>query len=390
MYLSKLIISGFRKLNVCELEFRQGLNILVGPNNIGKTTIIDALRALLATEDGILRLTEDDLHLSSSGRATTINFQYIFSGLSHQEEADFYHALSPCPIEDGKPQKYEVRLNICYTPSQFGGRLRARRWCSENEEVPISSEMLENLRAIYLQPLRDPEQGLRPGRNSQLSKLIHILSDEDGQRKISEEVEKLDISLQAHAPIIATQGAVTSQHKNMVGQQLSQNIKVGLTQNDFKKIASRLSMLIDGLDTYQNGLGFNNLIYMAVSLGELTSDSSTAYKGLIIEEPEAHLHPQLQAILVRYLEELENKDNGIQVFITSHSPNFASIAKVDSLIALYKISNKVQISLPRLAGLEQAKKLKLERYLDATKADFFSRTKSCSLRELQNYLLFPL
>ena len=107
MYLSKLKISGFRKLNNSELEFRQGLNILVGPNNIGKTTIIDALRALLASEDGTLRLTEDDLHVAPDGstKASTIIFQYTFSGLSQQDEADFYHALSPLPIEKDKPQR---------------------------------------------------------------------------------------------------------------------------------------------------------------------------------------------------------------------------------------------------------------------------------------------
>lgn len=392
MYLSKLRISGFRKLNNSELEFRQGLNILVGPNNIGKTTIIDALRALLATEDGTLRLTEDDLHVAPDGstKAGTIVFQYTFSGLSQQDEADFYHALSPLPVEKDKPQQYEIILNISYTPSQFGGRLRARRWCSDNEEVPISNEMLENLRAIYLQPLRDPEQGLRPGRSSQLSKLIHILSDEAGQKAISEAVENLDTTLQAQSPIVDTQKAVTVQHTSMVGSQLSQNIKVGLTQNDFKKIASRLSMLIDNLDVYQNGLGFNNLIYMAVSLGELTADSSVAYKGLIIEEPEAHLHPQLQAILLRYLEDLEANNNGVQVFVTSHSPNFASIAKIESIIALYKNSNEIKASLPRLAGLDPSKKLKLERYLDATKAEFFFADKIIFVEGIAELLIIPV
>ena len=392
MYLSKLKISGFRKLDACELEFRQGLNILVGPNNIGKTTIIDALRALLASEDGALRLTEDDLHVSSGGsqKVGTITFQYIFSGLSHQNEADFYHALSPLPVEAGKPQLYEVILNISYTPSQSGGRLRARRWCSDNEEVPISNDMLENLRAIYLQPLRDPEQGLRPGRGSQLSKLIHVLSDETGQQTISKAVEDLDAALQKQPPIVATQNAVTEQHTSMVGSQLSQKIKVGLSQNDFKKIASRLSMLIDDFDVYQNGLGFNNLVYMAVSLGELTADSNAAYKALIIEEPEAHLHPQLQAILLRFLEGVESKNNGVQVFVTSHSPNFASIAKIDSLIALYKAAGTIQASLPRLASLDLSKKMKLERYLDATKAEFFFADKIIFVEGVAELLVIPV
>jgi putative ATP-dependent endonuclease of OLD family len=393
MYLSKLKISGFRKLNNCELEFQPGLNILVGPNNIGKTTVIDALRALLATEDGTLRLTEDDLYKSPDGvtNASCISFQYIFCGLSLQDEADFFHALSPCPAKDGgAQQQYEVILNINYSPSQYGDRLRGRRWCSNNEEVPVSNEMLENLRTIYLQPLRDPEQGLRPGRNSQLAKLIHILSDETGKQSISEAVNKLDEELQNKPPIAKTQQAVTKQHLNMVGDQLGQSIKVGLTQNDFKKIASRLSMLIDEFDVYQNGLGFNNLIYMAVSLGELTADPNAAYKSLIIEEPEAHLHPQLQVILLQYLENLENDTSAVQIFVTSHSPNFASSAKIDSLIALYKSNKEIKAFLPRTANLDNAKKHKLERYLDATKAALFFADKIIFVEGIVELLLIPI
>lgn len=57
MYLSKLVIKGFRRLEHLEMRFREGLNVLVGPNNAGKTAIVDALRVLLSTgEDGALRL----------------------------------------------------------------------------------------------------------------------------------------------------------------------------------------------------------------------------------------------------------------------------------------------------------------------------------------------
>lgn len=41
--------------------------------------------------------------------------------------------------------------------------------------------MADNVSMIgYLQPLRDAEQGLRPSRNSQLSRLLHLLSDNEG------------------------------------------------------------------------------------------------------------------------------------------------------------------------------------------------------------------
>jgi putative ATP-dependent endonuclease of the OLD family len=51
MYLATLKISNFRKLKEATLSFEPGLNIIVGANNIGKTAVIDALRALLAGHD---------------------------------------------------------------------------------------------------------------------------------------------------------------------------------------------------------------------------------------------------------------------------------------------------------------------------------------------------
>ena len=48
VYLAKLSVSNFRKLAMAELIFQDGLNVLVGANNVGKTAVSDALRALPA------------------------------------------------------------------------------------------------------------------------------------------------------------------------------------------------------------------------------------------------------------------------------------------------------------------------------------------------------
>ncbi|MGT2469292.1 ATP-dependent nuclease [Paraburkholderia terrae] len=97
MYLSKIIIKGFRRLDQLEMRFREGLNVLVGPNNAGKTAIVDALRVSLSTgEDGALRLTVDDLHVDATGvRVVEASFEYVFRGLTPDEEADFLTALRP-------------------------------------------------------------------------------------------------------------------------------------------------------------------------------------------------------------------------------------------------------------------------------------------------------
>jgi putative ATP-dependent endonuclease of OLD family len=177
MYLAELTIEGFRKLKKLNITFRPGLNVLVGPNNTGKTAVVDALRALLsATDDGALRIDEFDLHVDGTGvKATEITFRYVFRGLTEDEEADFLTALKPRGPVASIPTEYQANLSVRYTPTQ-GGRLRPKRWCGEHEENAITSEMLEDLRAVYLPPLRDPASGLRPSRSSQLARLIDRLA----------------------------------------------------------------------------------------------------------------------------------------------------------------------------------------------------------------------
>src|SRR5260370_13398254 len=93
------------------------------------------------------------------------------------------------------------------------GRLGARKWCGDIQEVSMTSGMLDNLRSVYLKPLRDAEQGLKPSRTSQLSRLVHLLSDEAGQSGIAVALKELDDKLKAHQPIVDTPEAITTRHK---------------------------------------------------------------------------------------------------------------------------------------------------------------------------------
>jgi putative ATP-dependent endonuclease of OLD family len=434
MYLAKLTINNFRKLAKVEICFQPGLNIIVGPNNVGKTAVIDGLRALLSGHDELLpRLSIDDIYRSKSGTsAAAIEFHYLFDGLDADDEADFLSALVPNANGD-----LEAHIHLRYSDlDKTSGRLRVKRWCGQLEENALSSEMMENLRGVYLPPLRDASLGLRPSRASQLARLVRILADEAGRLGIDEALKALDTELRTHPPLIDIQSAISGQHKEMLGVQLAQAIEVGLSASDFHRFSSRLSLIVDSFEIEQNGLGFNNLIFMAVVLSELAKNPEAAYRGLIVEEPEAHLHPQLQAVLLRYLQSIKaakkgqdltdatkeekvdtheevpaesegqkasasaiweetpqsdahpptdmqeaepeadpgaaaSSDQPVQVFATSHSPNFASIAKLASLVCLVETENGVNCFLPGSVAFGKGKREKLERYLDVTRAEIF-------------------
>ena len=207
MYLAQLSISNFRKLKHVELNFQPGLNVIVGANNVGKTAVVDALRALLAGHDEPYpRLDSDDVHCPNGGTPTgDIVFQYVFRNLDPDDEADFLAALKPDAAGN-----LEAHITIRYTDADRSGRLRAKRWCGDHEDVGLTTDMMENLRGVYLPPLRDASQGLKPSRASQLSRLFQLLADDAGRQGIDEALKKLDDELKKHQPVLNTHNAIKS------------------------------------------------------------------------------------------------------------------------------------------------------------------------------------
>ena len=74
---------------------------------------------------------------------------------------------------------------------------------------------------------------------------------------------------------------------------------------------------------------------------------------LLIEEPEAHLHPQLQELVHKFLSDANERDNNIQIIYTSHSPTLASKIDIKNINLLYENGHR-KYCLPFLqANLER-------------------------------------
>lgn len=407
MYLCGLKISNFRCFgdgkNSFTVNLKPGLTAIVGENDAGKTAVIDALRFALGTTDQEwYRIEDEDFHRAGGVSSTEITIQCQFK-LQPSETGAFVEYLTY-----SKDSKSAPALYVNWTARDTGERRRGRpnrhiEVCSgEKGDGPsLAPEVRELLWATYLKPLRDADQALSAGRGSRLSQVLSstsqvIASGTEYNGDTPAEPEKLSVRgigdfandlLEKQEGVKAARNEVDKHLKvfNLKGDQLQSKIRVGANSNP----DARLRQLLEKLDLSltvegKSGLGSKNSLFMACEL-ILLAQESEACKLLLIEEPEAHLHPQKQLRVMKALQKLA-KEDGIQIIVTTHSPNLASVIELDNLVLLWKSrAFALDKESTKLSASDYGF---LQRFLDVTKANlFFARGVMIVEGDAENILL---
>ncbi|MHB8276988.1 MAG: ATP-dependent nuclease [Candidatus Humimicrobiaceae bacterium] len=409
MYLEELSIKGYKLFNEeFKIKLNTGLTVLAGENSSGKSAVIDAIRLLLVEDEYRLGISTADFHrnIKKPAREKGVDQFYIrctFQDLSEKEQIAYLPWLN---AEDS--HQAIINLQVENKEDSYG-RFKRTLWGGDSVSSIFEWELLRTISCIYLPPLRDAEDKLRDYRGSRLARLLKNLKQEipEGEdHPLEKKVTEFNKSLLKEDTINIANKSIKRYLMETIGPVFSQDTSIQFSEVKFDRIVESLKLLFyplipqEGKDTEQkmfrelneNSLGYNNLLYLSTILAELEGlkGSKILHKILLIEEPEAHLHPQLQIRLLRYLQN-KSRESDIQVIVTTHSPTIAASVKLDmiNVLSISKIGETPYCVSLSNCGLTDNGKFFLERWLDITKSTLLFARSILLVEGIVEGLLLP-
>lgn len=391
MILRTIKIWNFRSINKgeneqpgLEVEFDPRLNLLIGANDSGKTAIIDAIRLCLGTQTyDQMRVDVEDFYQdpNTKQRATEFKIECWFTDFSDEEAGQFLEWIN-------FTDKKDVELRVWFTAINKNNRIITNlRAGIDDEGQYFIGEARDLLRVTYLKPLRDAEIELSPGYRSRLYQILksHPVFEKknpvdkhplekyfDAASQLALDFFEKDTLEKREDLNIEGNEKGGREIKQIFNKQTKDFLETGdkrepeikITPNELNAILRKLELIIE---ENKPGLGSLNLLYMAAELIHLQRENYLGLRLALIEELEAHLHPQAQLRVLKSL--LSKNDDKTQYILTTHSTQLGSSIPLEHIKLV--LNSKVYSLDSNSTSLNKDDYKFLERFLDSTKANLF-------------------
>ncbi len=333
MYIKSLHIENFKYYKMLDLEFDKKINLIIGNNGAGKTSVLQAIRyALYGTVDNITksakhRFNEEDINctVTKVGDAT---YSYERS----------YPCATFCGVEvDGDIEELGMKCEgNDYGRNSYQYNILYAKELLKNEYYPLLCYRQFD-RNWYLANEKEPKYP-KPGMMERKEGYLYCLSGYGYERRISEWCQKMamiEFERRESVQELQTFQSIISRFMNVM-EESEHNYIVrystefagliyddGITPKPFSNLSTGYQAILSIV---------MELAYRAVLLNPTIDAGLEDMQGIvIIDEIDAHLHPRWQW---KILDALTKTYPDLQFIVATHSPMVISSAKNANLIVL--------------------------------------------------------
>ncbi len=312
MHIKEIQLENFKSYLNITFETNHSFNVIIGENNIGKSTIFEAILLWKKCYDRILKSNKIEFY-KVDGKESYIPFS----------EFNFLRLINDTDLFYQAPNKTRVTINICSGTEEF----KLTFEISKPQAIPNSYFRFKTIR--HSEFLRF--SNFLKSKNIKLDKAIFIYQAKPVANILSREpfmnmgqvLKKISIGKSGEVlrnKIIQKDNIkhdlLTTQIKNVLGIKYTFNYRNKNRSVIDEYIDLRVSDGVKELDLHLQGSGFLQIAEIFSTIGYLEN----AINILLIDEPDSHIHIKLQH---RLLEELKKITN-TQTFLISHNDNFVS------------------------------------------------------------------
>lgn len=452
MYISEIDIDGFRNFRDVKIPLKDGINMIIGPNNAGKSNLLRAIALILnvPSHKGIdvndIFVETDVVKLKEKAPSVHITL-YFSQSEGESDQSEQVGILTGFLIDPGHP--YKAQLNLSYTLPQdqndkyvaevamltdhqeiwtvlrrnYARFYELHRWGGNGQyKSQTMNDLFDRCDFQFLDAIRDVGRDMYMGYNPMLKEVLNFFVDYDiksDDQKTEDEVkteldtaqtqfradakplmEKLMDRLNTGKDLLLEYAKDTGASFDSAEPDFSGN----LSESELFAVLKLIIRYNTGVEipATHNGLGYNNLIYMSLLLAKMQAWADGKYMHrqaklfslLAIEEPEAHLHPSMQYQFLNFLDLNKSKHNVNQILVTTHSTQIVSAVTVDDIICLHVSEyGKVKAGYPHKVYSNTSddieSKAYVQRFLDATRSDIFFAKKLIFVEGVAEELLIP-
>lgn len=311
MRISRVDIKRFLGIQSLSIDVDKAFQIIAGPNNSGKTTFLKALKlffcGLNGNIDAHMFAPKNEYYVDEGNRSKT-NIKITFSDLSKHEFELFKGHV------DSK-NRLVIELGITRNGSaeyHFHGGKR--------DDVALE-RLMQCHDVIYVPITRTYENGANEIHAEKLGGLVKDILVKS--RRGSHAYELWRSIRESLAEVRSIVEGVIDESRSSIEKILPEAASIRFNLPDDEEIIGHIAAGIDiksrsleGISLGDEGAGFQSIM----SLGLINSISEKKRKNvnviLLVEEPEAFLHPHYQRNIVSFLTEISRKN---QVVVTTHS-----------------------------------------------------------------------